>query len=258
MTETEKSQASAAAADPQEVAEPSEKTSGAGHSFDSMKLHVGARLQFLVAHQGKRPLFSTLIGYVPNEYIIVRIPYEKESASFLPLAEGARIQVRVFSGETVFSFVSFVDRLFHGGLNYVHLSFPRHIEASRLRNAVRVQVDLPVQVEVNPEGQTQTIPVRLANVSVDGACILSERQLGEIGSTLRLSFDIVVQPTGYEAHIDTAAFIRSVSPSNPSSTQEGSVTLSYGIEFDSIEATQKIMLQNLIYKTQIEDRRKVV
>lgn len=252
MTESEKKEdrpepetASAAAATPREPE--------AEADFESMNLQVGARLQFLLAGAGKgAPLFSTLIGYVPDEYLIVKIPFEKEKNAHLPLKEEDKVLIRVFSGVKVFSFASFVNRVFLAGLQYAHLSFPRRIEVKRLRNSVRIQVNLPALAKPATEGQEQALPVQMVNVSVDGARVLSSHRLGDSGSKVGVSFEITVQPGNYQARIEAKGVIRGIDAGT------GQESISYGIEFEDIDATQAIMLQNFIYQAQIADRRKVV
>src|SRR5438874_8102147 len=96
-------------------------------TFESLNMQVGLRLQ-LMTHRRVKPVshFSTLIGYVRDEYIIVRIPME--SGVPIGLTEGERITIRVFSGVNVCSFACTVERVFARPLFYVHLSFPASIQ----------------------------------------------------------------------------------------------------------------------------------
>ena len=96
--------------------------------FEAMNLQVGGRIQF-ITHRTIKPIqhFSTLIGYVKDEYLIVRIPMENGGA--IMLNEGDKLTIRVFSGVTVCAFSCSVLRVFGRPLNYVHLSFPDAIQA---------------------------------------------------------------------------------------------------------------------------------
>ena len=55
--------------------------------FEAMNLQVGTRLQ-LITHRRIKPVqhFSTLIGYIKDEYIILKIPMESGSRSPWPKA----------------------------------------------------------------------------------------------------------------------------------------------------------------------------
>src|SRR5205085_11190659 len=65
--------------------------------FEAMNLQVGVRLQFII-YRSIKPVqyFSTLIGYVRDEYLILKVPMENGMP--VGLVEGERITIRVFSG----------------------------------------------------------------------------------------------------------------------------------------------------------------
>src|SRR5450631_3881769 len=95
--------------------------------FESMNLQIGIRLQ-LLTHRGIKPVqyFSTLIGYVKDEYILVKMPFEDGLP--VSLHEGDKLTVRVFSGTNVCTFVSTANRIFLQPFFYLHLSFPKAIQ----------------------------------------------------------------------------------------------------------------------------------
>ena len=89
--------------------------------FESMHLQVGVRLQF-ITHRTLKPVqhFSTLIGWLKDEYLIVKMPMD--SGAPIALVEGERVTIRVFSGIHVCSFASTVERVFGRPLSYVHIA----------------------------------------------------------------------------------------------------------------------------------------
>lgn len=241
-----------------DIAEEKAAAPREAQTFEAMKLQVGTRLQLLLERGGRKiHLFSTLIGYVPNEYLLAKIPMEK--GQLFQFNEEERLLVRVFSGVQVFSFVSFVERLFLAGLNYMHLSFPGSVAGTALRKAVRVQVSIPAQVAMKPAGAAEErAPATMVNVSILGALLQSEKRLGEIGDTVGLSFEFLVQPGDYPVRIQTNALIRAVLSQDEPVPKNGAEHFEEGVEFQGLDPTQLIMLQNLIYEAQIEDRRRIV
>lgn len=107
--------------------------------FESMNLHVGIRLQF-ITHRRVKPVqhFSTLIGWIKDEYMSAKLPMN--GGLPIPLIEGERLTIRVFSGINVCSFACTVERLFLRPLFYAHISFPDSIQGTSLRIAMRVKV----------------------------------------------------------------------------------------------------------------------
>lgn len=143
--------------------------------FEAMHLQVGGRLQF-ITHRGFKPVqhFSTLIGYVKDEYLIVKIP--TDNGSPISLTEGEKLTIRVFSGVTVCSFDCTVERVFGRPLLYVHITFPRAIQATSLRGAMRVKADIAAQATGAHPGSAALL-CTLVNLSVTGALIADRQKI---------------------------------------------------------------------------------
>ena len=221
--------------------------------FESMNLQVGGRIQF-ITHRTIKPIqhFSTLIGYVKDEYMIVKIPLE--SGAPVALNDGDKLTIRVFSGVTVCSFACTVLRIFGRTLNYVHLTFPDTIQGTSLRAAMRVKVDIPAQL-ICPE--QQPVSVFLVNLSVSGALIESPRKLSQDQPQVTLSFTLIAQPGNHQVRIKTRATIQNVNILKPASGLQAEV-FTYGVQFIDLEPTHYTMLQNLTYEALIADRQKIV
>ena len=175
------------------------------YDFETMNLQVGTRLQF-ITHRRVKPVqhFSSLIGYVKDEYIILKIPMENGAP--IALTEGERLTIRVFSGVKVCSFACTVERVFARPLIYVHVSFPKSVQGTSLRTAMRVKVDLPAQLAGSGGSQACNI----VNLSVTGALIQSKRRLPQDDDTLTLQFVLKPPPDDQEVKVNTRASIRNV------------------------------------------------
>jgi len=221
------------------------------YDFETMNLQVGTRLQF-ITHRRVKPVqhFSSLIGYVKDEYIIFKIPMENGSP--IALTEGERLTIRVFSGVKVCSFVCTVERVFARPLFYVHVSFPKSVQGTSLRTAMRVKVDLPARLggEGHEGGQDCTI----VNLSVSGALIESKRRLPQDEEALTLQFALKAPPDNQEVRVATRAAIRNV---NVVQVGDGE-TFTYGLQFVALDAVHYTLLQNMTYEALLADRQKIV
>jgi c-di-GMP-binding flagellar brake protein YcgR len=224
------------------------------YEFEAMNLQVGGRLQF-ITHRQVKPVqhFSTLIGYVKDEYLIVKIPMENGAP--IALYEGDRLTIRVFSGVNVCSFACTVERVFPRPLLYAHLSFPKSIQGTSLRSAMRVKVDLPAQVTGS---RPQAVPVNcfLVNLSVSGALIESPRRLPPDDELVTLQFTLLAPPDNQEVRVQTRATIRNVNVVKPSPDQFEVFT--YGVQFVDLDPGHYTLLQNMTYEALIADRQKIV
>ena len=222
--------------------------------FEAMNLQVGGRLQFLT-HRTIKPVqhFSTLIGYVKDEYLIVKIPMDNGAP--IALAEGEKLTIRVFSGVTVCSFACTVERIFPRPLFYAHISFPDTIQGTSLRAAMRVKVDIPAQLTPLRPNAAPT-NVFLVNLSVSGALIESPRKLPPTDEIVNLSFTLIAQPGNHQVLVHTRASVKNVNVVKPSPEQFEVFT--YGVQFIDLEPSHYTLLQNMTYEALIADRQKIV
>lgn len=222
--------------------------------FDSLNLQVGSRLQLEVTRDVK-PLqtISSLIGYVHNEYLIVRTPEGRNSPVSFRIGE--KITVRVFSGIKVCAFDATIHRIFDNPLYYMHISFPKRIRASNLRSAIRVKAALPAAVKCASGSAEMTSALR--NLSIKGAQVEAEQKCGEIGDKIKLSFVLPCLDNEAGEQIEAEAIIRNVSVSRLQAA-EGQDTYLYGVEFVSLSLLHKLVVQTFTYDLALNDRLSLV
>jgi hypothetical protein len=218
-------------------------------AFDDMGLHVGARLQIQIPFRPNAPQYlSTLIGYVKDEYLILKTPFENGLSVTLP--QESTLAVRVLSGVHVFAFSGIVRRVFLAPLFYIHLSFPDRITGTVVRKALRASVALPVAVTGAAGDAAAAIDGRFSNLSATGGFIEAPTALGEGEHRLHLSFAFRVHPGNREVKIETDATIRNVRALGASS---GGV-FGHGVRFEGLGEDEMIMIQNLVYQALTENR----
>jgi c-di-GMP-binding flagellar brake protein YcgR len=222
------------------------------YEFEQMNLQVGGRIQF-ITHRTIKPIqhFSTIVGWIKDEYMIVKVPFENNAP--IALNEGDKLTIRVFSGVNVCSFSCMVQRVFPRPLFYAHLSFPVSIQGTSLRTAMRVKVDIPAQVTTT----TGATSVFLVNLSVSGALIESPKQLPEYEAQVGLSFYLIAQPGNRQVRVNANATIRNINVVKPATADKQEV-FTYGVQFIDLDPVHYTMLQNLTYEALIADRQKIV
>jgi len=225
-------------------------------AFESMHLQVGVRLQ-CITYRRLKPMqyFSTLIGYVKDEYLIVKMPMENGAP--IGLVEGERVTVRVFSGVNVCSFACTVERIFGRPLLYLHLSFPAAIHGTPLRTAMRVKVDLPATIAAVTPGAA-ALDCVLANISVNGARIETQHSLVQDIGEMELAFTLAPPPDNQPVHVRTRAAIRNINNVRADVGAGRQEVFAYGLQFIGLEPQHFMLLQNLTYEALLADRQKIV
>jgi c-di-GMP-binding flagellar brake protein YcgR len=220
--------------------------------FETMNLQVGVRLQ-VMTHRHLKPVqyFSTLIGYVKDEYLIIKIP--TENGAPIAMSEGDRLTIRVFSGVNVCSFACSVERVFARPLNYVHLSFPTSIQGTSLRGAMRVRAEIPARVS---GGDAAPVACMLTNVSVTGARVETAYPLPPDSKMLTLAFALATPPANEEVPVETQAAVRNMTVARPEPDKPDVYT--YGVQFIDLDPVHYTLLQNMTYEALLADRLKIV
>ncbi|MEN6584553.1 MAG: flagellar brake protein [Sulfuricella sp.] len=215
--------------------------------FEELQLHVGDRMQVEVpSRRHDMKFFTTLVGYVKGLSVLLRTPIVDSLP--LPMRDGEKLIVRGFSGKETFSFETTIERICREPFYYLHLTYPEVISTTKIRNAERVRVNLPVKVI--PTGASIAKHATISNISTAGILIDAEEELGEKDQEINVSFHFTIQPNDYDAHIETAALIQNVAlQDNPS----GSFTFQYGVKLLKLQSSQAILLQNLIYQKLLEN-----
>jgi hypothetical protein len=225
-------------------------------SFEAAQLHVGERLQLeLIADSSHSHYYTTLIGYVTGHSVLIRTPLVQSLP--IPVPEGAGIRVRAFSGRHAYSLESRIDRVCRSPYPYIHLAYPAQVQQTLIRGALRVRVALPGSASNSGE-QVDTPPraVVLSDLSVSGAQLEADLNLGEPGEKFGLAFKFVVQPNNYEVKLTTSAQIQSVRKIRKGSGPEE--FFSHGVRFNKMHATEGLLLQSYIQQVLLSDRSRVV
>lgn len=224
------------------------KTSESEFKFDDMRLKVGDKLHLRLRSSAKSQCCSkngghclaTIIGYIPGYSLIVTMPRTDQLIG-QPLLEGDQILARLCSGRHVFSFTTFVDKLIKQPLNYLHLSFPKHILGKTIRKSRRIKTTIDAEVTTG-DG---SFPSVITNLSSTGAEISTYVELGEIGTQVELSLRIKIHDK--ETSLQLQSTIRSCKDAN----KEG--TLCYGVEFTGLQTEQVFLLRSFVYQQLIDN-----
>lgn len=227
-------------------------SSGDKFRFDDMQLKVGHKLQLKLSSRSKGPVeikynsyVTSLIGYVQDSTVIAAMPATDQLIGE-PFVEGDQVQVSLFSGNSVFNFIVFVDKVIKVPFKYLHLSFPKEIQGQNIRKSRRIRCSLQGSVV------EKHIPICLIDLSICGAGISSTLPLGPLGTIVTLTFSITILDK--EIPVTVKSAIRSAKPIN----KNGQKTISSGVEFIDIKSEHMHTIRHLIYQEIVEHPENVI
>lgn len=220
--------------------EPDVPAAPAPARFQDLRIAVGCRLRLLSSGFGRHTQFaSTLIGYVENEFLIVRTPVDRGLS--VRMQNGEWVKVRLFTGTDVAEFDVGLQRQFSAPISYWHLDWPAHVRLIPLRAVRRTPVDLAVQVQTEGAGSQ---PARCTDLSVRGAHLTAPQPLGESDATIVVCLELPRNGGGDTEKVSLTGKIRSVKAVAENGGQPAHH--SHGIQFADVSERDALLLQHFV------------
>lgn len=219
-------------------------------SFKDLKLNVNDVFNIEPLSSKKRyPV--RLIGYTEKKSVLVSVPRLK-GKDFL-LNDGALLRVRLIADNYACGFETRVLASHNSPYLYMHLEYPRTLEAVAVRKASRVRMSLPVEISEQEEGavigkwpRNETI----VDVSNTGARVQSLHPLAPVGSEVILKFSVTVDTI--ERKLEVPAIIRNIAEVTDPHMGEA---YQYGVQFESLSDDDRVYICGFVYERMLYPER---
>ena len=210
------------------------------HTFRDLKNNVGSTLQLQISHSNKDERFYVkLIGVLENKSILITAP--RADGGVLKIEERQEFIIRMMSGSTAHVFTSTAIFCTNHPYAHLHLTYPQSLESITVRKAERVNCKLIVSVHDSKDSAGEGIGASMHDISTAGAQLFSKDSLGNIGDSISINTKFSV--AGIDQHLSIPGIIRRViSATNDDAENE------YGIEFNSLEDKDKLILTAFVYE----------
>ncbi|NOZ53039.1 MAG: flagellar brake protein [Gammaproteobacteria bacterium] len=216
---------------------------------EQLPLDIGdiLQLQFLPNESDIRH-YVKVIGYLQEKSLIITTPHIH--GKFMLVREGQPAAVRVMSGNQVMAFTANVLRSSVKPYPYLHLSYPREMQAVTVRKAQRVNLRIPAVVsDCSPGAESadqpsEPVAVDVEDMSTLGALLISPHQLGDVKTLL--SITMLLNVVEAEEELALVAVIRNVRPRENPDT--GKQEYLHGIEFQFADRQESILLHAYVYE----------
>jgi c-di-GMP-binding flagellar brake protein YcgR len=211
--------------------------------FSDMDLRVGQRVQLIQDGEGAHKHYTSVVGYVENEFLMLRIP--QDEGWIVHLREGMSVEVRLFSGLSIFTFKSRINSLLVSPRNYMLMSFPDEIFEAPMRSHLRVRTSLPIEIVNSPAGIQSLNQYHLHDLSGGGAAIVGPEPLGEVESVIQVGLRFDLQSTGKSEHAEMSATIQFVEPVHAANKPGAQAEFQHGIKFNELDARIVLLVHEL-------------
>ncbi len=212
---------------------------------DDLRLQVGEPIQLeMLSDKGQQRHTVKVIGYVPHRSILVTMP--RVGGKVVMMREGLVMNARLLTNNRAMGFTTSLLRAPLQPYPYMHLSYPRDLQATVVRSSHRVAVNLVVAIrtqfarEDSNEMDEQAIMV---DISLGGALLQAVLPLGTVGQTITLATRLVVAEM--ERFLTLEATIRSIRAQSGVNKLVASHYI-HGVEFLPMPPHEKLVVHGFV------------
>lgn len=208
--------------------------------LDSVRWHVGESF-FLQVHDNAAIRYTVkLIGFVKNKSILVTAPVVDGKGALI--RDGQTFIVRAFPGKKAYAFTASALKSVFSPHPYLHLSYPKVVRCSVIRQGARASVKIIASVTVGkPE---QTAAATLSDLSMGGTSGIIKKPLGQKNDCGVIKFKVTA--AGNDEFLSLNIILRSITPT------ENMDEYRHGFEFVDVPTQSKLILSAFVHQTLAE------
>ena len=202
--------------------------------FSALRLRAGTWLK-LSHFLGEEPAYDVeFVAAIHGKSIFVSQPDAPSGG----IRVGDQYAIYGFNGTSEFTFAAEILQLQDGPFFYAQLTYPDAVEVRVVRDALRVNVSIPVLVM--PDGSSSHVSGAIKDLSVKGAMVESAIPAGRVGDKVSLVFSTEIDARG-KVDLDIPARIIYVRKPDA----EG--VFRSGLEFGHIARDDELILYYLLF-----------
>jgi len=158
-------------------------------TFAEMHLKVGDKIPIETSHSREtksKRLLAKIVGWSEGSSLLVSLSPQTIHAGLIK--DNEKMLLRAFTGKTAFAFSTTVLKIEHFPFTYLHLSFPKKVEAVEVRSSFRHGVRLPATITT--DGKTD-VTGDILDIGMTGVRIGTAEQLqDETPIRLAMQFEL--------------------------------------------------------------------
>ena len=208
--------------------------------MDDVRWRVGETLFLQVAENPKIRYSVPLLGYARQQTILVGSPMVDGKLEFV--REGQSFVVRAFVGKKAYAFTAAAVKSMLIPHPYLHLSWPKQVGCTVVRQDSRAPVNIIASVSLDQE---HVAAATLSDLSVGGCSALLKQPLGAPGEQGRIKFRLCA--AGVEEYLNLKIVLRSLA-----SACEDSGELRHGLEFVEVSTRERLILSAFVHQTLVD------
>ncbi len=208
--------------------------------MDDVRWTVGETLYLQLPDKPSVRYVVKLIGFVKNKTVFVTPPMLDGKFEFI--RDGQTFIVRAFSGKNAYAFTAAAVKSVHTPHPYLHLSYPKQVRCTVVRQGARAEVKIIASIAVGEPEQLGAATIN--DLSMGGASGVMKELIGKKGEAGRIKMK--VQAAGQDEYLNLKMIMRSVT------TVENGEGFKYGFEFIDLSPHERVVLSAFVNQTLVE------
>jgi c-di-GMP-binding flagellar brake protein YcgR len=225
---------------------PPPRRDGEEMRLSDMKLRIGDRLQLQEVTGEKARHLTKLVGYLDGNSLIITTP--ARDGKPLIFLDRQPFIVRAFSGKHAFAFETQLLKSYPLPYPHLHLASPKRVNKLEIRTAERIDCNFITSVTLENDPDKAPSAALIVDLSVSGAKVTARKALGEKEAAIVLAFRC--EGHGSDEYLTLRGIIRHIS--GDLDLQSGAPEIHHGVEFVELQASERLILENTIYRKLIE------
>ena len=208
-----------------------------------MHLQVGQRVQLILDGPGSHKQYTSVIGWVENDFLMLRVP--QEDGWIVYLREGMSVEVRLFSGLSIFTFKTRINTLLLNPRNYMLMGFPEEVFETPMRSHLRVRTSLPLEILDSALAGHSLGDFHLHDISGGGASVVGPLKLGDVDTAIKMRLRFDLQSTGKSEDVEMMGTIQNVELVHHANQSDSKPAYQHGIRFHEPDARVVLLVHEL-------------
>lgn len=209
-------------------------------NMEDVRWHIGETLFLQMQDQPAIRYTVKLIGFVKGKTVLVSAP--TMDGRFELIRDGQSFVVRAFAGKKAYAFIAAAVKSVHTPHPYLHLSYPRQLRCTTVRQTARVAVRLIAAIALGePERSAAGM---ITDLSMGGASAMAKSPLGQKGDSgcVKVKLHVADQ----DSFLNLKTILRSVTPSDAGDGYR------HGFEFIEVPTHDRLILSAYVHQTLVE------
>jgi len=206
----------------------------------SLGFSVGTNLSLDIHGTEETEHFQVcLIGYSTNRSVLITMPQKDNKPT--AIEEGTDVIIRYIGDNKVYAFKSKVLHARTDPYPYLHLEYPEGIQGIMMRRAIRVPINTPVITLSMLDQKGSKIPVTMADISIDGACLISSTKIGKASDEFLINMPQIAAKCEHDINLPCM-----VRYTHEETEGDGTISYKHGVEFRQLDQVSLRFIEQFI------------